>query len=282
MTKMSPIKTFPIALHIKAARIPVTWTIRESRTDDLLDASGKVLRKAKTERVFWPQVERTKWNDVELQEIENPLDLRAEMFRMVTSITEEAALKILRSIGAWSVEKGDPALRSSFPERYADIAFGHRFILNAHIREVTLDEMREDIKRWYRLMKAPASQQKKHFMPPPPPDTRNHERSLFALEAGATNTLPVSLEWRGKFPEASVETLSAWELANAVTWADVMRGAEVQVCANENCATSFTDPRKKKHCSYACAHKAAQREYKRRAADKKRKALLERKSRKGK
>jgi hypothetical protein len=276
MKNMSPMPTLSIALRIKAGRIPVRWEVRESRLAEIRDDKGKVLSKAKRERVFCPQVEATKWgDDVEVGEIEDPIDKRAELFRLFNGDrTEGAALKFLNSIGAWRIVDGDPALRSSYRGTFANIAFGHRYALGVRVLETTLDEMLGDIERWRKLINAlrnPA-RLKAHYKEPPAIDARPADHFSFAVESSVTNTLPVSLEWSGKYPHAVIETLSAWELMSAAAWADVVGGLKLQVCAE--CKTPFTSPRKKKHCLWECGHRAAVRGYKQReAAKKKSKAL---------
>src|SRR5689334_11123186 len=92
MQKMSPIPSVPIALRIRAARIPVKWTVREHTIIETVDFDGRVIQKGGIERVFWPQVDIAKWGDVETREIENPLDVRNQLFHLFNSDWTEAGV----------------------------------------------------------------------------------------------------------------------------------------------------------------------------------------------
>lgn len=265
MQNMSPIPSVPIALHIRAARIPVHWTVRECPVEEVRDVGGRVLTKGGIERVFWPQVETTKWGDVELVEIEDPLDRRNQLFKVFnTSKTEAAALDFLHHIGAWRIEK-EISREEWAKGTYANVTFGHRQGIGLRALPVTLDEILRETGRWYRLLGIHSPKKlEAEFKQPPPPDARPVDRDLYAMEAHFVNTLPVSLEWRGKDPYAVIETISAWELMIAAAWSDVVSRAEKQVCAA--CGTRFTWPRKKKYCRWECGHLAAVRTYKRKKA----------------
>lgn len=273
--KMSPIPTFPIELRIKAGRIPVRWEVRETEGLEIRGTEGKVISKRKTERIFWPRVVETKWGDVKVREIDNPVDLRQELFRLAnTNKSEEAALRFLNAVGAWRLSNyGDPAIdvwaRGTFA---SGVVFGHREILRVRVEPVTLAELLSDTEHWYRLLSSLRRNPVviKSAFKPPSPNSHHNERFLFAIESAALNTLPLSLEWHGKDPYVVVETLCAQELLVAAAWADVASRAEPQVC--DRCKTRFTYPRKKKYCLGNCAHLVAQRDYKRRKADEKRKA----------
>lgn len=256
MQNMSPIPAIPIALHIRAARIPVSWTVRVS---------------IEGERVLWPQVETMKRGTLELSEIEDPLDRRIQLFRVFnTTRTEATALDFLHHIGAWRVVQDN--IREEWAKgTYVDVAYRHRQAIGLRVLPTTLDEMLRDTERWYRLLGVHSPKKvEAEFKPPPPPDARLSDRYLFAMEAHFVNTLPVSLEWHGKDPYAVIETISAWELMTAAAWADVVGRADEQVCAA--CGTRFTWPRKKKHCRWECGHLAAVRKYKRKQALEKKKA----------
>jgi hypothetical protein len=266
---MSPIPTVPIALHIRAARIPIRWTVRDHTLHEMRAADGRVLQEGGVERVFWPQVETTKWGDVELTEIENPLEFRIKLFRFFNmNKTEAAALDFLQDIGAWRIVSETE--RERWAEgTYANVTHGHRKGVGLRMLPTTLPEILQAIEGWYRLLgNHNPKKLEAQFKPPPPPDARVSERNLFAMEAQFVNTLPVSLEWHGKDPYAVIETISAWELMIAAAWSDVVSRAEKQVCAR--CGTRFTWPRKKKHCQYECGHLAAVGRYKRKKALEKR------------
>jgi hypothetical protein len=274
--KTAPISTFAIKLWIKAGRIPVRWEVRESHRPEVRDQTGRVVSKKETERLFWPQVEETKWRDVEISEIENPSDLRAELFRMFrTNKTEEAALRFLNKIGAWRLEevKGDPTAWTWARGTFVSGTFGRRHTLNAHVVPFTLEELLDETQYWYEILATISSpsklKAKAAFRRPPPQSASPSELDLFASEAGFTNTLPVSLEWRGPDPHAVIETISAHEMLIASAWADVASQVQTQICAR--CKTRFASERKRKFCPGPCAHLDAQRDYKRREADKKRK-----------
>jgi hypothetical protein len=247
MQKMSPI---PIALHIRSARIPVRWTVRES---------------VEGERVFWPQVIETA-GVTEIAEIEDPLDLRAQLFKMFnTNWNEDAALDFLESAGAWGAieeDRREPWAKGT----YVNVAFGHRDAVGLRVLPTTLEELRSDTGRWYRLLRTLSNptKLKADFKQPPPADARPIDRFGFAGDAHFNNSLQVSLEWHGKDPLAVVETITAWELMIATAWADVVGRADEQVCAH--CGTRFTWPRKKKHCRWECGHLVAVRNYKRKRA----------------
>jgi hypothetical protein len=269
MHKMSPIPTVPIALHIRAARIPIHWTVREHAVVEVSDLDGRVLTKGGVERVFWPQVEKTKWGDVELTEIEDPLKRRIHLFKIFnTNRTEAAALDFLHLIGAWRTVK-----ESNHEEwakgTHANVTYGHRRGIGLRVLPTTLDELLRETKRWYKLVGIHNPKKLEVEFKQPPPNARPVDRDLFAMEAHFVNTLPVSLEWHGKDPYAVIETISAWELMIAAAWSDVVSRAEEQVCAR--CGTRFTWHRKKKHCRWECGHLAAVLKYKRKKALKKRK-----------
>jgi hypothetical protein len=250
MKNMSPI---PIALHIRAARIPVRWAARVS---------------IEGERVFWPQVETTKWGTVELSEIEDPLDRRIQLFRVFnTTRTEAAALDFLHHIGAWRIV-GDNTREEWAEGTYANVAYRHRHAVGLRVLPTTLADLLRETGRWYKLMGIRNPKKlEAEFKQPPPAEGRTSDLNLFALEAQLTNTLPVSLEWHGKDPYAVIETISAWELMTAAAWADVVGRAEEQVCAT--CGTRFTWHRKRKHCQWQCGHLTAVRKYKRKKAEEK-------------
>jgi hypothetical protein len=262
MQNMSPI---PIALRIKAARIPVHWTVRVSTSPELLDADGETLYPEKKERVFWPQVEKTSWGDVELEEIEDPLLMRIRLLKLFhADRTEEAALQFLQTIGAWRVIQEERE-ESFAAGTYANITFGHRRLIGLRALPTTLDELLKETSHWYKLIGVKSREKlEAHYSQPPANSTRPWDRDWFAINASFANTLPVSLEWRGKDPYAVIETVSAWELMEAAAWADAVSRADEQVCAK--CATRFTWPRKKKYCTWECGHLIAVQKYKRKRA----------------
>jgi hypothetical protein len=272
MHKMSPIPTVPIALHIRAARIPIRWTVRDHELHELRAADGRVISKGRIERVFWPQVETTKWGDVELTEIADPLEFRIQLFRFFNiSKTEAAALDFLQDIGAWRIVS-EPNREEWAKGAYANVTYGHRQGVGLRMLPTTLPEILQATEGWYKLLgNHNPKKLETQFKPPPPPDARPYDRDFFAIEAQFVNTLPVSLEWRGKDPYAVIETISAWELMIAAAWSDVVSRAEKQVCAR--CGTRFTWPRKKKHCRWECGHLAAVGRYKRKKALEKKKQM---------
>jgi hypothetical protein len=83
-----------------------------------------------------------------------------------------------------------------------------------------LDDLRQESKYWYRLLRALSNPQKLRsvFKQAPPPDARPHDHFSFSREAQFSNTLPVSLEWHGKDPYAVVEAITASELLVAAAW----------------------------------------------------------------
>lgn len=268
MQKMSPIPSVALALHIRSARIPVHWTVRVSHEPEMRDFDGRVIAEAKTERVFWPQVETTNWGDVVLAEVEDALDLRNELFKMFnTNRTEEAALRFLNRVGAWRVEEGgDPKTWTWAQGTFANVTFGHRLAIGIRVVPSTLSEMLQYTEHWYRqvgILRNP-TKLKAEYREAPPADGRATDQHRFASEAYFMNTLPVSLEWHGKDPYAVIETISAWELMVAVAWSDVVSRAEEQVCAR--CGTRFTWPRKKKYCQWECGHLVAVRKHKKKKA----------------
>lgn len=274
---MSTIPTFPIALEINARRIPVRWTIREASEPEVQGVDGRVLSKAKTVTVLWPQVVLNKWGEAEPVEIEDPLGIRSALFReLKAGWAAEAVVKILDEVGAWAV---DPVWDARDEQRhtyakgtFATITSGHRYLGRIQVRGVALDDVKRETERWYRLvcLLDDPSKLKKAYGAPPKGDARPSDVFMFAAEAHFTNTLPVSLEWRGRDPRAVVEPLTATELLAAYAWADVASRHSPQVCAN--CTSVFTNPRIKTHCDAVCAHRSAAKAYKRREAAKRRKA----------
>jgi len=270
MQKMSPI---PIAINIRAGRIPVNWTVREHPNP--LDGA--------VERVFWPQADATSWGDAEIAEIEDPLDLRNQIFRTFnTNWTEDSALDLLNRVGAWRIMQNGDRQEEWAKGMYANVAFGHRQAIGVRVEVMTLAEMRRDTDRWYRLLSSlqNPTRLRTEYRQPPPAKARPHDHYSFATEAHFSNTLSVSLEWHGKDPYAVVETITAWELMIAAAWADVVGRAEEQVCAR--CGTRFTWPRKKKHCRWECGHLVAVRKYKRKRALERQKNKAGRSLRRGK
>jgi hypothetical protein len=267
MQKMSPIA---IALNIRSGRIPVRWTVREGHWAEGRGADGKLLWPGGKERVFWPEVIQTA-GVVKVREIDEPLDLRARLFKAFnTNWSESTALDILDRVGAWRAAKATG--NEQEPEgRRANVAYGHRLELNLCVSPVTLDQLRSDTERWYRLSGVLGNPAKlrAEFKEPPNADSRPHDLVAFAGDSHFNNTLRVSMEWHGKAPRAVVETITAWELMVATAWADVVGKVEPQVCAY--CGTRFTSPRIKTHCLGECAHLFAVRAYKRRKALEKKK-----------
>jgi hypothetical protein len=264
MQKMSPIQTVSIALHIRAARIPINWTVRESYQPEVRDVGGRVLAKRGVERVFWPQVKQ-KAGIVQVTEIEDPLERRIQLFKIFNkNRTEKAALDFLRCVGAWrAVEDNN---RESWAEgTYANVSYGHRQAIGLRVLPTTLDGMLRETERWYKLLGVDDPKRlEAEFKQPHPSDARPADHASFAREAHFSNTLPVSLEWHGTEPYAVIETLSVWELMIAAAWTDVVSQTEEQVCAR--CTTRFTWPRKKKYCLGDCAHLEAVKTYKRKKA----------------
>lgn len=270
MHKMSPISSIPIALHIRAWRIPIDWTVRESCRPQLKDVDGRILDEGGIERVYCPRLANNRWGKIEPTEIENPLELRVQLFKMLNAgPREEAVLAFLNSVGAWRVIQEDR--HESWTEgSHSDLMFGHRQITGMRALPLTLEDFRHDAKEWYGLLGVlhnPAKL-KAEFRQPPPADARPSDLMMYSLRSHFANTLPVSLEWHGRDPYAVVETVTVWELMIAAAWADVVGRAEKQVCAY--CKTRFTWHREKKYCSWDCGHYVAVRKYKRKIADQKR------------
>jgi hypothetical protein len=262
---MSPIS---IALHIRSGRIPVQWRLRQHELYELRDVDRRVLAKGGSEMVFWPKVIE-KAGILEVDEIEDPLDLRAEIFKTFnTNRTEDAALHFLHRVGAWKTVEGQS--QESWAEgTYATVAYGHRQAIGLRVLPITVDELWQDVRYWYKLLGVRnPTQLRTEFKRAPAADARPGDLFEYAGNAHFSNTLPVSLEWHGKDPYSVVETLTAWELMIATAWADVIARAEKYVCAN--CGTRFTWPRKKKHCRWECGHLVAVRRYKRKKALEKR------------
>jgi hypothetical protein len=273
MHKMSPFPTVPIALRIRAGRIPVSWTMRDDYHPEVRDVDGRVIERRRTERVFWPKVETTKWGDAEVVDIEGPLDIRAQLFNIFnTNWNEKTALAFLEQVGAWRVANdGDPKTWTWAQGMFASVAYGHRQGLSIRVLPISSEDLRIETQYWYKLLGALKNPAKLRavFKQAPPSDARPHDHFSFALEAQFNNTLPISLEWHGKDPYAVVETITASELMVAAAWADVVGRAEEQICAR--CGTRFTWPRKKKHCQWECGHLEAVRKYKRKKAIEKQK-----------
>jgi len=265
MQKMSPIPSVPIALHIRAARIPIHWTVRECPVPEVSDLDGRVVAKGGVERVFWPHVEKTKSGEVELEEIEDPSYRRIRLFKILnTNRTEAAALDFLHLIGAWRTVE-ESTHEEWAKGTYANVTYGHRQGIGLRVLPITLDELFRETRRWYKLVGIHDRKKlEAEFKKSPPPDARPADRAMYAMEAHFVNTLPVSLEWHGKDPYAVIETISAWELMIAAAWADVVSHAQKQVCAR--CGTRFTCDRKKKYCQWQCGHLAAVLKYKRKKA----------------
>ena len=240
------------------------WAVRELHHDQLLDHNGRVISPRRIERTFWPKVIKPAHVYPEIAEIEDALDCRAELFRLLNkNPTEGAALQFLERIGAWRIQKLESTSVHVWAKgTFVDIDFGHRFALGMHVAPLTLDEIISDASHWYKILSQGESARRKVFgKPPDPAKARPYDLSMFATEANVLNTLPVSIEWHGKDPHAVIETICGWEILTAAAWADVAGGLDVQICAE--CHTRFTSTRKKKHCMWSCGHRAAQREYKR-------------------
>ena len=271
---MSPIPCIPIALRIRAGRIPVHWEIREHTIHEVRDVDGRVLTPGGIERVFWPQVQKTKWDDVEVDEVEDPLDLRNHLFHLFNAEWNELkVLAFLERVGAWRiVDDGDPRIDVWAQGTFTDIVFAHREATGIRVLPITLEELRQETEYWYRLLGSLGNHSKLRsaFKQAPPRDARPLDHLLFTGHTRFSNTLQVSLEWHGKDPYAVVETITANELLIAAAWADVAGRAERQVCAR--CATRFTWPRKKKHCRWECGHLDAVKRYKRKRTLENRKA----------
>lgn len=266
MQKMSPIQTFEIALDIRAGRIPIRWTVRDYEKPEVSDPSGRVISKGEVGRLFWPQVEKTRWGGVEVTEIDGPLDLRAQLFKAVnTNWNENAVLGFLDRVGAWSIYPSEREEEWA-KGRYANVEFLHRRTDLVEIIALTDRELRTEVKRWYRLLQMldDSARLKKAFRAPPAPDARVSDVIMFGLETRLYNTLPVSLEWHGRDPRAVIETVSATELLAAAAWADVASHTGTQVC--NNCMTRFASTRKKRYCRWECGHAVAVRNHKRKIA----------------
>jgi len=261
MRKMSPLPAVSIAVRIRAWRIPVSWAVVESTRPELIDFDGRIVDKGGTERLFWPTVLRNRWNEIELLEIENPLDLRVKLFKVLNNNrSEDGALAFLNSVGAWDGRRLGHQWEDG---TFVNISFGHRQVFGLRIIPFTLDGFFGDASRWYELLKALRNPKKLkiEFRSPPPADARPYDLAEYAGRASFDNTLPVSLEWQGKHPYAVIETITGCELMIAAAWTDVLSQSEDQVCAE--CKTRFSWPRKKKYCRWECGHLVAVRKYKR-------------------
>jgi hypothetical protein len=267
---MSPIPTFAIALEIRAGRIPVRWTARDHRVEELRDVEGRVLDKVRTERVLWPEVVTAKGGDTEVGELDGPLDLRAFLFKALnTNRSERAALAFLDRVGAWRIVPGGvPEVEVWAKGTYTRFAYRHRFALNMRVLPVPLDELWGEAEYWYQrqcLLGEPKKKKmKKAFSQPPQASARPHDIFSYAAEAHFANTLPVSLEWSGTDPRAVVEPVTATELLAVAAWADVAGKVPLYVCAR--CHTRFASPRKRKYCLGECGHLEAVRNHKRKLA----------------
>lgn len=268
---MSPISSVPVALRVRAGKIPVEWMIRELPVMEVRDVEGRVIQKEGVERVFCPVVKTTKWGWVQpegVKEIEGPLELRNELLRMFhTDWNEGAVLSFLERVGAWklydSQERG-PDKRTFV----SNVTFRHRQVLGGRVPEVSMSDLQAEVKHWHRLLDSLHSPVKvqKVFKQPPPATARPHDHFSFAMEASFVNTLPVSLEWERGNPYAVIETITGWELMVAAAWSDAVSHAKKQVCARSGCTTPFTWPRKKKYCRWECGHLEAVKRYKRKKA----------------
>lgn len=74
----------------------------------MIDVDGRVIDKGGVERVFWPKIRKDQWDEAELDEIESPLDLRAQLFKIFnTSKSEDAVMGFLNRVGAWETGLGN-------------------------------------------------------------------------------------------------------------------------------------------------------------------------------
>jgi hypothetical protein len=264
---MSPISTFAIALEIRAGRIPVRWTARDHRVEELRDVDGRIIGKGRTERVLWPEVETAKGGDTEVSELDGPLDLQASLFKALnTNRSEKAALAFLDRGGAWRmVDGGVPEAEVWAKGTYTRFAYRHRLALNMRVLPVTLDELWGEAEYWYRLQCSLGEPKKlkkeRPFSQPPEANARPHDLFSYATEAHYANTMPVSLEWSGTDPRAVVEPVTATELLACAAWAGIAGKVPLYVCAG--CKTRFASPRKRKYCLWECGHLEAVRNHKR-------------------
>ena len=291
MQKNVTLPLISITLNIRAGRIPVSWTVREIEVPEVREActdpncehhehptgfcdKGRLLVRGATERTFWPRVK----SHSQVENLSDPLTLRAELFRTFNGVwadknrdpelVEQSVLMFLDRIGAWRIV---PAERSMWVDRAeakmgmrTSATFLHRSVVDAYVVPFTLDELLDEIEYWYRVIKASTNSAKlKKAFASPPDNGLISDQFWFAQGAIIANTLPVSLEWEGRYSHGVVEPITGSELFAALAWADALnRGTLPQVCAH--CKTRFNYHRKRTHCTCACAHAAAVSAYKRR------------------
>ena len=245
-------------LELRFLRLPTIWKRHKS---EIHDENG-----VRMEYFYAPEVD----SDADPEPIE-ARQLLNQFLRMEHS--EDAALKFLGQVGVWvAVPGAEP--QSDRPKTLLSGEFGYR-VFRGVARPVTLEELWAEQERW-RVLRRHPEQLRKMLAPPPGADARVSERMIFTWTAEAVNTLPVHLEWK-KTPRAVLQPITGREMLIATSWLDLVSGSPFQDC--DHCGQPFSSDRKRKYCPprageiySACAHAAAQAEYKKREDRKKRQA----------
>ena len=198
-------------------------------------------------------------------------ELRRRFQRMEQ--TEEAALDFLEGVGLWELL---PCPAQSNRQIVGN--FGSRFVQGVAPAGVQLSRLWNLQQSWLKLLSDPVAL-KKRFGPPPTAkggsrfaEQMTHvDKVLFALQTENMNVLPLHIEWRrwdGKLQAFGVvDTITGRELLVASVQFDLLRGAKFRICARSDCPVRFpvsTSDRKKKFCTWDCAHVVAERERRKR------------------
>src|ERR1039458_7809381 len=192
--------------------------------------------------------------------VTDPGEVRQRFFKMKDS--ESSALEFLNSVGAWSIEESsDIAVWSDGTLRkgrvvvgekgsYVAGAFGHRFIQNGRALPWDVKSLCRRRDRWRDLMLNNFAKFRKMFAPLS--DSSLEGRYIFAVNTKwFGNSLPVHLEWQGKYARAVIQPITGEELLMALAWLDVVTGAKVKVC--EKCKNEYTRGGRK-FCTWQCEH----------------------------
>lgn len=207
---------FDVPIELRALAIPATWS---GHTETF---SG--------EWCFVPTVNQSV--ERRIPRLCNADEIRQKFLKL--EINEGSAERFLNEVGVWNIVK-QPQTGDGRHQRVFG-AFGHD-LLDGWATIETLDSLRQEQKYWRELIGSPKKQRKLFPGPPASGDTPAH-KSAFAIQSTFGNTLRVHLEWERKQAGAVVQPVTVRELLVALSWIDLVTGAECRVC--KNCKEPYT------------------------------------------
>jgi hypothetical protein len=115
---------------------------------------------------------------------------------------------------------------------------------------ITVEELCQERAHWRALLRNPAKL-RAEFGPLPSANIRPFDKEAFAMKSRFGNTLPVHLEFRGRYPRAVIQPITGRELLIALAWLDLVREAQFKIC--RKCGIEYTVGGTK-FCDWKCEH----------------------------